>query len=198
MVIYKCLCNYESTDRDRMMKKHLDRKIKCLSNLELDLDKLIISPRKSEKRENLKHLTEEEKYKRYLQQKIRIQTRFNKLGSMNIHYFAKQIFYGIKRNTKFRNIKRDKLKKDLHEITLTYPDVLKMLIETNGLYIVNDTIYGTIKFPIVMTNGYHNSASFDRIDDNLGYNIDNIEIRPHFFKYTSQINNRRYKICFKI
>ena len=41
-----------------------------------------------------------------------------------------------------------------------------------------------------MKSGYHNTASFDRIDDSLAYTEDNIEIRPHFlntpFKLTTQ------------
>ena len=46
---------------------------------------------------------------------------------------------------------------------------------------------------MMLTNGYHNSASFDRIENNIGYSNENIEIRPLFLNTPCKLTTQMLK-----
>jgi hypothetical protein len=112
------------------------------------------------------------------------------LGSKTELQYAGYILRNIKEGTKKRNVIRIKNKLELHEMPIFSHINIKEILDKNRVYTVENTIAGDLKFPLRLTNGYYNSASFDRIDDNIGYVIENIEIRPqflnNFYKFTTE------------
>jgi hypothetical protein len=168
------------------MQKHLNRKRSCIPGKDMKLINVndLCVERKTEK---LDHLTQEEKDLRCKNQSKEIERNKRKTGYLTEDEYAKQLLENMKRNTIKRNIKRKINNLPLHELpSWSSEEVLKILQE-NSIYKITDTIIGTLEIPMKLTNGYFNSASFDRIDDNIGYNDSNYEIRPFFL-------NCRYKL----
>jgi predicted Zn-ribbon and HTH transcriptional regulator len=183
MVLYRCLCGYE-TDHKNHIKKHLNRHTSCMKNKDMSkikIDELVIEGVcKKITYENLSYLTEEEKKERRKQQNIKYNTEIKMLGKMSLENFSKILLHNLKNHCKIRN----------HEEPSWSVLDIKELLEKNSNYIISDTIIGDLTFPLKLTNGYHNSASIDRINNNLSYSVNNIEIRPHFlntvFKLTTE------------
>jgi len=177
MVLYQCYCGYKTNLKDNM-RKHLRRQISCIPGEDmklLNIDSLCIERTFV----NLSHLTQEEKRERHKQQTINSNTKFLGVGKMSIEKFAKNILSHMKESSKRRNHS---------EVKFTIKNIINLLQMSE--YIVPNTIVGDLIFPMMLTNGYHNTASFDRINNDLGYFEENIEIRPHFlntfYKLTSQ------------
>jgi hypothetical protein len=110
------------------------------------------------------------------------------LGKMSVEDFSKMLLYNLKNHCKFRNHE---------EPTWTVQDITKLLKE-NNTYNITDTVIGNLNFPLKLTNGYHNSASIDRIDNNLSYSLDNIEIRPYFLNTVFKLTTANIRELIKI
>jgi hypothetical protein len=173
MVMYKCKCDYETHDITKI-KRHLIRKRTCIPNI--SMGDITITEPMLKNPVNLSELTAEEKRKRRLEQKIAVNTKHKMVGNMSIEQFAKYTYNGLKINSKRRN----------HNMVLILDDIINIL-ENNQTYTVVDTILGDLEFPIIASNGFHNTASFDRIDDKIGYIKGNIEIRPRFLNNTKKL-----------
>src|SRR5579872_2856336 len=120
---------------------------------------------------------EEEKKKKKAEQNKKCYDRLNKIGGQTIKQFAGILLKNMKHSSKIRGHE---------EVSWTVNDIIKLLKEKKD-YIVFGTVLKDLIFPLELTNGYHNTATFDRIDDNKGYFITNVEIRAHFL-------NTRYKL----
>ena len=168
MVLYRCECGTESDNRYNM-RQHLNKE-KFLHRgkdmSKVDIDSLCIS----RITKDLSGLTQEEKKQR---QKEQIKAHDFKRGTLASKLeldYAKDKFKSIKKHSEGRN----------HELPSFWsPETVLSLLEKNRTYKVKTSI-GLFEFSTVLTNGYHNSAVLDRIDDDIGYKLDNIEIRPHF------------------
>jgi len=195
--LYICLCkNYRTHDKSKL-REHLQRKISCIpQNVDrslINIDTLLVNSKQIH--ENLSHLTEDEKFERKRQQKIKCNTE-NKtmLGLMTIKQFSSMLYQNMKCHTNTRNEKRLLNNKILHhELSWAVDDIIKMLKDTNEVYIIPETILGPLIFPLKLTNGFHNSAAFDRIDNELGYFKENIEIRPHFLNTPYKLSTSQIK-----
>jgi len=177
MVMYKCKCNYETHDITKI-KRHLARKNPCIPGEDfsnIDIKTLMTQPMLKNPMD-LSELSTEEKRERRLQQKIVISTKTRTCGNMNIEQFSKKIYNDMITSSKKRN----------HILELSQENILTIL-ENNNIYIVPDTILGDLEFPLVSSNGFHNTSSFDRINDDIGYGRDNIEIRPRFLNNTKKL-----------
>lgn len=172
MVIYECKCGYR-TDHKNHMKKHLNRVTSCGFS-----DTQLIGLNMS-----LSSLSSDKKKERQLLQISKNKTRQNLLGNMEITQYANYILKNMKGNSKLRGH---------DEVLWTNDDIIKLL-EDNNPYKVRDTLLGDIEFPMKLSNGFHNSASFDRINDNLGYSKDNIEIRPYFLNTQFKLDTQDLK-----
>jgi len=182
-MVYKCLCgNYETNNKGHM-KNHLDRKNQCIPGRDMasiDINTLFIIGKSIKIHEDLSNLTQNEKRERKKYQQTKNDTKRGGIGKMSLEKFAKYLFHNIKIRSEKRN----------HILpSWAVHDVIKIL-EDNNNYIVSDTKLGDLTFPMMLTNGYYNSVSFDRINDDLGYTEENIEIRPQFL-------NTRYKLTTK-
>jgi hypothetical protein len=161
MVVYKCICG-EEVDHKKKIVNHII-KYKCI--VITNVSDLCINRKRYQKGV----LTDEEKKHRIKNQKIGYNIRNGAIGARIGIEYAKYKLMSIKNGSKYRN----------HNFpTWTPEDILKLLDE-NKVYKI-ETEIGMFEFPMKTTNGYHNSASFDRIDDKLGYSEENIEIRPRF------------------
>jgi hypothetical protein len=181
MVLYKCECGHE-TNKKYSMKIHLNRKISCMTNKNMsiiNINTLCVSRINT----NLSHLTIEEKKTREKEMKKQRNIKRNfkeySIGGMTEIQYASRLLKNMK-----KRINENKL--SIHDWTV---ETFLKLLQQNTIYKII-TMYGILEFPMVLTNGYHNSASIDRIDDNEGYILSNIEIRPHFL-------NTRYKLSTK-
>ncbi len=172
---YKSVCGYTTDEKHKLIRHINSHKCTDFKTLGIEL----------KKRENLDHLTDIEKLTRRKQQlksyKIKNKEHNKKqqheydlkkgfLGAQTELQFAGQILKHMKCHSKTRN----------HEIPdyWSVDKVLKLLCD-NKVYKIKTNI-GLFEFPMMITNGFHNSASIDRIDNTKGYTIENIEIRPTF------------------
>ena len=186
-VLYKCVCGKSETKRRDAIRYHLGSRNSCMpddiSDIEEYIDTLTVVPKlhkhviEKEKRKDLSNLSEEEKIKYTKDRQKAYDLKRGITGSMNKEQYAAYLLKNMIVHSKARE----------HELpNWNVKDVLKIL-EDNIVYTI-ETDIGVLEFPMVLTNGYFNSASFDRIDNDIPYNIDNIEIRPHF------LNASRFKI----
>jgi len=185
MSLYECLCGYQ-TENIGNIKKHLNRKKSCMPGIDMktiNVNDLCVK----RIRENLDNLTEEQKNERKSKQSIMSVTKNKMLGKMSIDIFAKKLLTTMINSSKKRN----------HKISFTIENVINLL-NNNSIYIVPNTILGCLEFPMMLTNGYHNSASFDRINDKLGYTEENIEIRPHFLNTLYKLTTNHIRNIVKI
>jgi hypothetical protein len=166
MVLYKCPCGYE-TNRKYSMERHITRK-KCINLSIISIDSLNSEP----KREDWSSLTEEEK----AEKKKEYRLNRSSLGSMSDDRFARYTLNKLKLYSKRRG----------HEPPNWSVEKVLEILKANAVYKV-ETHNGILEFPMMLTNGYFNSASVDRIDNNIGYIEGNYELRPHFL-------NNLYKI----
>ncbi len=181
MVLYRCKCTYECKIKS-MMVNHLNRQKSCTIDKDMTLINVESLLVEGYIRQDLSHLTPEEKNERRRKRSTEHNTKSRSLGQMTIERFSKQILNNMINHSLVRNHKKP-------DFTVEY--VIQLLQNTNEVYTVTDTVLGDIIFPMKLTNGYYNSASFDKIDDSLGYIESNIEIRPYFlntnFKFTTQM-----------
>jgi len=187
MVLYKCECGYETNIKGHM-KNHLNRIISCTLNKDMkliDVNTLLIKGKIYQK---LSHLTLEEKSEKDKQRHSKNDSNNNILGKLTTEMFAKQVLKYMKNSSKKRN----------HNLpSWILEDVVKIL-QNNQIYIIKDTVLGQLEFPMMLTNGYHNTASFDRINNNLGYYESNIEIRPFFLNTLYKLDTEDIKNIIKI
>jgi hypothetical protein len=168
MVLYRCECGVESDNRYNM-KKHLIRKTSCIKGKDMsviDVDFLCVS----RITKDLSILTSDEKKQRQKEQ-IK-QHDFNRgiLGNLTDLTYAKEKLKSMKKASKERK----------HILpTFWSSETVLSLLQKNQIYKV-DTNIGIFEFPTILANGYLNSAVLDRINDDIGYKLDNIEVRPHF------------------
>ncbi len=180
-LLYRCKCGHESKLKSNMLV-HINRKNPCIENISsVDINTLCISRLK----ENLNHLTFEEKFERQKQQSKLRNIKARTLDKLDKNQFAKSLLTNITYCSKQRNHQLPKWTQD---------DVLDIL--EKSVY-ETDTHLGKIKIPLLLTNGYINSASFDRIDNSKGYSLDNINIIPWFLNVNdtkmSKINKNDWK-----
>jgi hypothetical protein len=187
--VYRCCyCGLEMMSRADM-QRHLNRKTLCIIGArfkEVDVNTMRVSVNKLQEKthpQSFKGLTPEQKKEKTLQRiRIASNNRYIKkssAGYMSEKQYASYMFDNIREGTRKRNKKRQAKKLEPHPIpNWAREDVLNILTN-NQVYTIENTHTGTLKFPLRLTNGYFNSASFDRIDDNLGYE-NNYEIRPQF------------------
>ena len=185
--IYRCPCGYETKELGHM-RRHLNKQKLCNFNKNrmLNVDDLFFGEKRIT--EDLSHLTVEEKHKRLLQQCLNNTTKYHMLGNMTIEQLAKKIIACMKDSTHRR---------DHEDVLWTKEDMVKIL-EDNKIYIISDTILGNLEFPMMLTNGYHNTVSFDRINNNIGYSKNNIEIRPRFLNTTYKLTTQDIKNLVEI
>ena len=172
--LYKCEnCKYETNSRANI-RRHFQgkRNEECIpeyiDDIELYINTLLV---REKKYTDLSGLTVEEKEKHHKNKQQEYDFKKGLLGSKNELQYARQLLYNTNHNSISRNQEEPEWK--------TAEDVLKILQE-NQIYELTDTIYGTIQIPLKITNGYYNSAVFDRIDNDKSYSRDNIKIVPHF------------------
>lgn len=190
-MLYECDgCDFKTIGRQGM-KKHLLILNPCMErdlSTDLKLYEYIESLITERKKQNLSNLTEEEKKEKHREQTMTFLKKNGKLGGKDINQFAS----GLLRHMNFGAEKRG------HDISRwTTEDIIRIL-ENNKIYNVHNTILGTIQFPLMLTNGYHNTATFDRINDNLGYSINNVEIRPHFLNTTYKLTTDDIRNVIKL
>jgi len=166
---YKCPCGYETKEKGHM-RRHINRKNPCEPNKKTRIDIETTFSGQKRIQEDISHLNSEEKKERFLKQCLNNTTKLHTLGNMTVNQLARKILGCIKNSTNRRK----------HEDVLWNVDDIVEILQKNKEYIIHDTILGSLIFPIILTNGYHNTPSFDRINDKKGYSIDNIEVRPHF------------------
>lgn len=132
-------------------------------------------------------LQENEKEKYYIERiKTGTTTGYkNKYGSMSLTQFS---------NTLMRYIKQVCVRGQYDIPSFSIRDILI----NNPNYVVKNTIVGDLIFPMMLTNGYHNSASFNRINSKLGYITTNIEIRPCFLNNTKKMNIDDFNYILKM
>lgn len=188
MNIYVCYCGFTMIAKEHM-KRHLNKKRQCIPGISMsgiDVNTLLqrvksdtIINNTGTTRTNLSSFSEEEIRKRELEQrKKHDETRKKKNGIVGIKT-ERQFAAVMLKNMKEATLKKNKKGKNHIMPDWTVDFVLEFLYK-NNVYIVKDTILGDLEFHMMITNSYYNSASFDRIDDNLGYSLENIEIRPQF------------------
>jgi hypothetical protein len=200
--VYKCYCSLEMLVAVHM-QRHLDRKNPCTKDIDMslvDVKTLITYVDKLQEKKSPRDYsgcTPEEKKKLFAERNRKASNaRYLKksfAGYMSEKQYASYVRNNMIQGTKKRNKKKEKedeveveeeKKSEYKENMLemedwTTEDVLEIL-KKNQVYTIPDTHVGTIEFPLRLTNSYFNSASVDRIDDNLGYIEGNYEIRPQF------------------
>ena len=85
----------------------------------------------------------------------------------------------------------DRNKNERNHVELSWtPEEFLRILQDNKIYTVKDSVLGDLEFPLKLTNGWYNTCSPDRIDDNIGYSIDNIEFRPSFLNNSYKISTQ--------
>jgi hypothetical protein len=165
--LYGCECGYKTYDRSRM-RSHLNRKKPCTNKnmSSINIDDLMI---RKKKLTNISELTTEEKT-----------TRKNELANI---YNLKKAIPGGRTDIQFVNcilmhMKQASIRRKHQIPEFTFDTLFKLLCE-NLIYKVNTPV-GSVEIPLLLTNGYINSASVDRIDNSKGYTYDNVRVIPRF------------------
>lgn len=109
---------------------------------------------------------------------------YNKLGAKTGLKFAKQILS----NMRVHNLKLNLKNESIFIANWSVEEILQIL-QNNTVYSEN-TVIGTLNFPVELKNGYFNTATFDRIDNNRGYERDNYVIKPHFLNVEDKKFNK--------
>ena len=178
MVQYKCKCIYK-TDLRANMRRHILRK-KCIEYLG-DINELIdtLCIERIKKYADLSNVSIEEKkqrFKEYKKQHGKIRNlKIGALGQYNELDLSKKIYKSMKWDSKYRGHEQPEI---------TFEEFTKLLLESR--YKI-DTSIGILEFPMKLTNGYFNSASPDRIDNNKGYLRSNIRIVPCFLNVNDKL-----------
>ena len=142
----------------------------------VDVDTLCIE----RKREDISHLSEEEKVLRCKELKLIRTTKVNQLGALADIDYAKNLLKNMSKNSIRRN----------HVIPDGWTDKkLLKLLSDNRIFKI-ETDIGTVEIPLKLSNGYWNSASVDRLDDTKGYEFTNIQIIPRFLNVNEQRMNK--------
>lgn len=183
--LYECPCGYKSKEKSHM-KRHMNKKKLCGFTDNKDVENFFIGKKRIS--ENISHLSNEEKKERLLTQCTITSTKYNKYGNMNEHQLSKKILHSLKNCS---------IRRKHGEVYFSDEDIIKLLND-NKVYVVHNTILGDIEFPMILTNGYYNTPSFDRIDDEKQYSYDNIEIRPHFLNTTYKLTTNCIKELIKL
>jgi hypothetical protein len=161
-VLYKCVCEWFETHRKGDMRRHLQR-YGCLEEEEIDI---ICITRKNR---DLSYLDKNERielWKSESKQKDQIKSC---PGGRNEREFIIDLIGSMKQHSKRLNHNEPEL--NLEQLT--------NFIKKKQIYKVETSI-GTIEIPLLLTNGYINSASIDRISNDNGYLEDNIRVIPYF------------------
>lgn len=162
--LYKCQCSYKTHDKYKM-RQHLNRKTPCVPGQDMstvDINSLLI---RAKQLEDLSHLSIEEKRLRMNQQTNKITLRRGATGGKTTLEYVKYILNHMKAAC----IKRK------HNPPVFTAETLLELLQNNKVY-----KSGPVEIPLLLTNGYINSASVDRIDNSKGYTHDNVRIIPRF------------------
>lgn len=162
--LYKCQCSYETHDKSAM-RKHLGRKRPCTPEQDMtliDINSLLI---RDKKLEDIIHLSPEEKRIRMNQQTNKINLRKGATGGRTILEYVNYVLNHMKAASTKRK----------HSVPEFTPETLMELLQNNITY-----KSGPIEIPLLLTNGYINSASVDRIDNSKGYTYNNVRIVPRF------------------
>lgn len=208
--IYVCKCGFTMVAKVHM-QRHLDKIRPCIKGIDMKLidvetlkqkvDRSVEINNSGTTRTNLSNFTEEEISQRKNEQKKKAEIkrrpkRYN-LGSRNEKQYAAYVRRNIFESTDKRNKKRIIKNLDLHEIPKWSVEDIHNLLITYKTYIIKDTILGDLEFPLILTNGYYNSSSVDRINDNFGYSENNIEIRPQFLNNLYKLTTEDIKYIIK-
>lgn len=164
-LIYTCLCGYQTNSRPRI-REHLKRKIPCTTDKDLtkiNVDDLCTGRlNKNSKRTDKEFIPK----KNSVEYERKRSIKRSELGAMSERTFAGFLLRNMRKNSKKRN----------HDPPTWTIDKVLELLQKNKVYKVNENI----EIPLQLTNGYFNSASFDRLDNTKGYTEDNIQIVPWF------------------
>jgi hypothetical protein len=166
------------------MTLHLKRKIPCIDGKDMskiNTNELCIN--RKILHTNLSHLTIKEKQDREKKQRLQLEIKRGALGAMTEIKYARYLLKNMKINSKKRGHKVPEWSiKEVFEI-----------LDKNRIYKIDD-----IEIPLKLTNSYFNSASIDRINNNMPYNLDNIEIIPHFLNTNDSKMSKIKKDDWKI
>jgi len=167
---YLCDCGYQ-TERQNHMKRHLNMKNSCTPDKDMktiDIDTLLIGKKI---RPRLPHLNQDEKNERFKQLNIVSRTKLNSLGNWSLEKFAKKLLHHMKKHIEEKNKKLlEENNNLLADVDWTFEDVVKLLQNTNSVYIIHDTILGDIEFPMRLTNGYFNTPRrYSNIMNNVNF-----------------------------
>jgi hypothetical protein len=178
---YICECGYETNHRDKI-NRHINRKTPCVAGTDMskiNIDDLCIKGDWN----IINSMTPDEKKNRIRHFRLQRDLTNRCLDNENIIEFARNRIHCMKSNSKQRG----------HEFNEFWniENVVEYL-NSNRVYKV-DTSIGQFEFPLKLSNGHYNSASFDRICDNFGYNIDNIELRPFFLNTPRKLTTEQIR-----
>jgi len=185
MVKYECECGYIAPNKFKITR-HLNNKISCTTGKDMklvDVDKLKIY-------DSYNVLTQEEheKKQRRLIVGRKSNAKRNALGKWSIEQLAGELL---------RNMINHAKKKEHSEPKWSEEDIVKLMQE-NNVYKIHNTILGTLEFPLQLTNGYYNTPSFDRIDNDKNYYLENVEIRPHFLNTMNKLTTDNIRELVKL
>jgi hypothetical protein len=111
-------------------------------------------------------------------------SNYNSLGAKTGIKFAKHILS----NMRIHNLKLNLKNESIFIADWSVEEILQIL-QNNTVY-SEKTVIGTLNFPVELKNGYFNTATFDRIDNNKGYERDNYVIKPHFLNVEDKKFNK--------